>query len=495
MKKHYILYGLILIAGIFLGWMIFGGHSHDTEQQTGQAKSAQWTCSMHPQIRQDHFGTCPLCGMDLIPVGTGDSYAEDVIHLSKEAIALANVQTTVVSRAQPVKEVHLYGIVQPNERLSQLQVSHIGGRIEKLYINSVGENVRKGELIASIYSPELLNAQKELLEALKMQPVQPALIDAVKEKLRQWKMTEAQISSIERTATVSPTINIVADKSGVVTAKKVEQGDYVSQGSVLFDLSDLSSVWLVFDVYEADLPYLKIGDLVTYTLQALPEKTFTGRLSLIEPVLDKTTRTAKVRVEAANPQGLLKPEMYAQAIVSAKLISRKNEIVIPKTAILWTGRRSIVYVKQSDESSFQLREITLGASLGDAYVVLSGLSEGEEIVTDGVFAMDASAQLEGKASMMNRPPVAEATQDAVLTVQGLCGMCKTRIETAAKSVKGVMSAVWNSQTKELNLTYDKTSGEVPDQAAKAIAKVGHDNNSYKAPDDVYNALPGCCKYR
>jgi Cu(I)/Ag(I) efflux system membrane fusion protein len=345
--------------------------------------------------------------MDLIPVrttGGAENTDPDAIQLSEEAIALANIQTTIVSRSNPIKEMRLYGVIKPNEQLLRSQVSHVGGRIEKLIVNTVGENIRAGQAIATIYSPDLLNAQQELLEAQKLAATQPALLNAAREKLRLWKLTDSQIAGIEQSGVASPTITITADVSGIVTAKRVEQGDYVNQGSVLFDLTDLSSVWAVFDAYESDLPYLKTGDKVEFTLQSLPGKTFSGKISFIDPILDKTTRTVKIRVETANPKLELKPEMYANAIIKASLKSHGDEMVIPKTAVLWTGKRSVVYVKQPDIDlpTFKLREIELGASLDEEYVVLSGIRDGEEIVTNSAFAIDASAQLEGKQSMMNR---------------------------------------------------------------------------------------------
>jgi Cu(I)/Ag(I) efflux system membrane fusion protein len=408
--KKILIYVLILATGLFSGWLLF---RHSTENQSESVEhehlktgEQEWICSMHPQIRQDHPGLCPLCAMDLTPVKKtatmNESIDPDAIVLSKEAVALANIQTTLVSRSRPVKELHLYGAVQIDERLSQSQVSHVSGRIEKLYINFAGETIEKGQVIASVYSPELLSAQQELLEAAKIRTLQPALWEAAKEKLRQWKLTEEQISRIEETGTISPQMDVVANTEGIVIAKKVEQGDYVSRGSVLFDLVGLSSVWVVFEAYEVDLPYLKKGDKVEYTLPALPGQTFSGTITFIEPMLDKTTRTAKVRVETTNPHLELKPEMYANALIRSSLKQVGDAIVIPGTAVLWTGKRSIVYVKQvSGTPAFLLREIELGTSLGDSYVVLSGISEGEEIVTNGAFAIDAAAQLEGKRSMMN----------------------------------------------------------------------------------------------
>ena len=410
-NNNYIKYGLILIAGLFIGWLIFGGssnnHNEVTEHVHEEGTEQIWTCAMHPQIRQNKPGKCPICGMDLIPLKTSDSADEAIdpkaIQLSKEAAALANIQTTVISRQNPIKDIQLYGTIQADERLSQSQTSHVSGRIEKLFINFTGESVKQGQTIATIYSPELLSAQQELLEAAKMQSVQPALIQAAREKLRLWKLTDEQIARVEQSGNVSALVEIKANTGGIVVSKKVSQGDYINQGSVLFDIANLSQVWAMFDAYEVDLPFLKVGDKIDFTLQAVPGKTFTGRISFIDPILDRTIRTAKIRVETANSGMQLKPEMYANAIIKAPLKQFNNEVVIPKSSVLWTGKRSIVYVKQPNTQSpaFMLHEIELGPSLGDSYVVLSGVNEGDEIVTNGAFTIDASAQLEGKRSMMN----------------------------------------------------------------------------------------------
>jgi Cu(I)/Ag(I) efflux system membrane fusion protein len=191
--------------------------------------------------------------------------------------------------------------------------------------------------------------------------------------------------------------------------------------------------------------------------------------------------------------------MYANAVIRTELKRKGNELVVPKSAVLWTGKRSIVYVKQPgmDLPTFKLREIELGEPLGSEYVVLSGLKNGEEIVTNGAFSIDASAQLEGKSSMMNNDmgtKHATSQQHAMLVVHGLCDMCKERIEKAAKSVSGVSDATWNSETNMLHLNYEESKTSL-NAISKAIANVGHDTEKDKADDKVYNALPGCCKYR
>lgn len=393
---------LVALAGLLLGWMIF--HQPKTETKPKQeAKKEIWTCSMDPQVKQDHPGLCPICGMDLIPLVTGGGSTMDssALYLTPEAIQLANVSTSTVSRQAPVKELRLFGKVQADERLLESQTAHIPGRIEKLYIGFTGETVRKGQLLALINSPDLISAQEELLETAKSRADQPELFEAAKDKLRQWKLSDAQIDQVWRSNKVKNTFEVLAGSSGIVTAKRVNTGDYVNPGTVLFEVANLSRVWVLFDAYESDLPFLRVGNSITFTLQALPGKTFIAPVKFIDPVMDPTNRVAKVRVEVSNGNGQLKPEMFATGLLQAKLNASGNQLVVPSTAVLWTGKRSVVYVKQGD-GSFKMREIELGPMLGNSYVVLSGLTDGEEIVTEGSFSVDAASQLEGKASMMDQ---------------------------------------------------------------------------------------------
>ena len=407
-SNKYLKYSLLLILGIFIGWLFFhpspkNGEKHDHSSEIAQGTI--WTCAMHPQIRLDEPGKCPICGMDLIPLIQNSSAAidPDAIHLTAEAVQLANVLTTVVSKEKPVKEIRLYGKVQADERLLQSQVAHVPGRIERLAVNFTGESVVKGQVLAQIYSPELVTAQQELLEAARTKESQPAIYEAAREKLHQWKLTDSQIANIEASGTVQNTVDITSNSGGIVTSRRVNTGDYVSQGTVLFDIADLSRVWVMFDAYESDLQFLRKGEKISFTLQSLPGENFSASIVFVDPVIDPVTRVAKVRVEIGNQSGRLKPEMFATGIVSSNLVKYRDNLVIPKSAVLWTGKRSIVYVKQpdTDEPVFKIREIGLGPMLGESYVVTDGLSEGEEIVTSGAFSVDAAAQLEGKPSMMN----------------------------------------------------------------------------------------------
>jgi len=504
LSNKYVNYSLILILGMFIGWFLFHPSQNRKDKHIHQeevTKGTIWTCAMHPQIRMEQPGKCPICGMELIPLGKNSTTSIDtsVIHLSKEAAQLANVLTSIVTKHKPVKEVRLYGKVQADERLFQSQTAHIPGRIERLYVNFTGETVIKGQVLAEIYSPELITAQQELLETVKTKQLQPELYEASKEKLRLWKLTDDQIAKIESSGVVRNNFEVVSNTSGTVTARRINSGDYVSQGTILFDIADLSKVWIMFDAYESDLQFLHTGENLSFTLQALPGVNFSGNIIFIDPVIDPVTRIAKVRVESGNQSGKLKPEMFATGTVFTTLNEFRNNMIIPKTAVLWTGKRSIVYVRQpgTDEPVFKLREIGLGPMLGDSYVVTDGLTEGEEIVTSGTFSVDAAAQLEGLPSMMNPgsgKSVSQFLTHAAFGVSGNCEMCKDRIETAAKSVKGVSSATWDMNKKVINVEFNNYDTSL-DNIQKAIADAGHDNSKYKAPDDVYNKLPDCCLYR
>ncbi len=516
-SNKYVMYSLLFTAGVLIGWLFFHPsqkNEKNPDQVTETVKSTIWTCAMHPQIRMTKPGNCPICGMELIPLVQSNTSSIDpaALHMSKEAAQLANVLTSVVTKQKPVKEVRLYGKVQADERLLQSQVAHVPGRIEKLFVNFTGEQVTKGQILAQIYSPDLITAQQELLEAVKTKTLQPAIYEAAKEKLHQWKLTDNQIESIESSGLTQTTIDIVSNTSGIVISRLVNSGDYVSQGTALFGIADLSKVWILFDAYESDLQFLSKGEKILFTIQASPGNNYSGSIAFIDPVIDPITRVAKVRVETDNHSEKLKPEMFVTGIVSTTLNEYRDNVVIPKTAVLWTGKRSVVYVKQpdTDEPVFKLREIELGPMLGDSYVITDGLTEGEEIVTSGTFSVDAATQLEGKPSMMN-PRVGKTSSlpgmempgdttsseqiiRASFGVSGNCELCKDRIEKAALSVNGVSKAVWDINKKNLDIIFDKGKTDVM-TVQKAVAKAGHDTDMIKADDKVYAALPECCLYR
>jgi Cu(I)/Ag(I) efflux system membrane fusion protein len=315
LRSRYFSYTLLVLAGLFLGWLFFhpsyqktGGESRISDSTlAGKENATIWTCAMHPQIRMDHPGKCPICGMDLIPLGQAESSAidPDAVKMTKEAAALANVMTTVVGTQQPVKDIRLYGKVQVDERLIQSQVAHVSGRIDRLTVDFTGQTVRRGQVLAEIYSPELITAQQELLETAKTKQLQPDLYEASRERLRQWKLSDDQINEIESSGKTMSNISVLSNTSGTIVARRVNTGDHVDAGTVLYDIADLSRVWIQFDAYESDLPFLSAGKKIRYTVQALPGSGFSGNIAFIDPVIDPVTRVAKVRVEASNPSGKL----------------------------------------------------------------------------------------------------------------------------------------------------------------------------------------------
>ena len=405
-----------IIIGVAVGAVTFfivnllinkSGHQHIESSDHQHISTSVYTCSMHPQIRQNEPGKCPICGMDLIPVAQKSDKGESspFIHtMSPEAIALANVQTQKVKTVSPEHEIYLTGKVAVNEQKLSVITANYSGRIEKLFIDFTGQTISKGQKLATIYSPELVTAQKELIESSKFKEINPALYNASKEKLRLWKINEKQINEIENSGVVLTEFDVYADQSGIVIRRDISKGDYVNKGTVLFEIADLNKVWILLDAYESDLPFMKIGQKIIITLASIPGKEFNSTISFIDPLINPQTRTATVRAELNNPQQLLKPEMFVKGKIKASLSVSGKSIVIPNTSLLWTGKRSVVYVKvpNTEFPAFEMREITLGASLGEYYIVENGLTEGEEIVTNGVFAIDGAAQLNGNYSMMNR---------------------------------------------------------------------------------------------
>ena len=519
--KSLIFYLSLIAIGGLAGYLIStSAHQHiepSPNQHIESSENQIWTCSMHPQIRKTEPGKCPLCGMDLIPLNTDESGSNPMaIQMSPTAMKLANVQTTIVGNQKPEKEIRLNGKVQPDERMVVSQSSHIPGRIEQLQVNFTGEFVQKAQTLATIYSPDLVMAQEELFEASKIKNSQPALYEAAREKLKNWKLTDKQINHLLTSEKKLENFPVTADVSGVVLSKNVNLGDYIQRGQTIYQIADLSKVWVLFDVYESDMTWIDKGDTVEFTVQSLPGEKFSAAVSFIDRVINPKTRVAQARVEMKNKGLKLKPEMFVSGVITSPLETEKEALVVPKSAVMWTGERSVVYVKGESEKGvlFTMREVTLGPALGDSYVIASGLETGEEIATKGTFSIDAAAQLSGKPSMMSpeggaamtghdHGSMPEATDkhqqaDAKMKhlnfrVSGNCGMCKDRIEGSLKGVEGIVSGNWDIDSKMMHVQYDP--GKISEmEIHKRIAAVGHDTEKVKADIEVYDELPGCCQY-
>ena len=457
--KKYIIYILILISGLVLGYLFFGtGDVKSVKQETEVAEEHErkgetsqiWTCSMHPQIMQPEPGDCPICGMELIPAdASSDGLGADEFQMSNNAMALANIQTITVGGGGEVENtLTLSGKIQVNEEANAVQVAYFAGRIESLNVNFTGENVNRGQLLATIYSPELVAAQQELLTAAKMKESQPALYNAVRNKLKLWKLSDAQINSIEEAGRVKQNFPVFATVSGTVTEKMVQEGDYVEQGQPMFELANLNSVWAVFDAYENQISGLEKGQKIMVTTNAYPDKELEATISFIDPVLNTASRTLRLRAVLDNKNENLKPGMFVKAKLQRNSGQKKESTLsIPKTAVLWTGERSLVYVKTSrDKPVFEMREIELGATLGDTYEVLSGLEAGQEIVAHGTFTVDAAAQLQGKKSMMNQGKEKEDSAEMEMNLP----------DSFQKDFKPVLSTYFDLKDAFVNTNVEET---------------------------------------
>lgn len=407
-NKIFIYIGL-LAAGVLLGWLFFGNsseekteHQHDEVAETNQ----MWTCSMHPQIMQPEPGDCPICGMDLIPAESGDDgLSVDEIKMTKNAMALANIQTSIVGNSvgENGNSISLSGKIVENEEANSVQASYFDGRIERLNVNYEGQEVRKGQLLATIYSPNLIAAQQELLTTASLKESQPALYKSVRNKLKNWKLSEKQINSIEESGKVREFFPIYATVSGTVSEKMLNEGDYVKQGQPILKLNNLSTVWAEFDAYENQISQFKKGQKIKIKTNAYPEKEFDATISFINPLLNTQTRVVTVRATINNKDNLLKPGMFVSGQVEGVDASTEKLLIVPASAVMWTGERSLVYVKTNpDQPTFEMREVTIGNRNGETYMITGGLDNGDEIVTHGTFTVDAAAQLQNKKSMMNQ---------------------------------------------------------------------------------------------
>ncbi len=461
------------LVGFGAGFVLRGCFAPDpTSGETGGSTAAErqvevWTCSMHPQIRQPKPGKCPLCAMDLIPSGGGgaEKTGPSELIMSPSACKLADIRLAPVERRFVEVPVRMVGKVQVDETRVAYVTSRVPGRIERLYVNFVGVRVHKGDPLADLYSPELISAQQELIQtAVSARTLESsgaavglasarALLESAREKLRLWQLTPAQIADIERSGKPRDHLTFYSPLDGVVVERmNTFEGLYVETGMKLFTVADLRRVWIKLDAYESDLVWLRYGQPVLFQVEAYPGETFHGTIAFIDPVLDPMTRTVKVRVNAENRDGRLKPEMFVHAVVRVKSteeghviqpnlagkricpkhpeivkdasgtceicglsLVRTEELgyarqtpsreeaplVIPASAPLLTGERAVVYVAVSGkEGAFEGREIVLGPKAGDSYLVRSGLKEGDVVVARGSFKIDSSLQIQGRISMM-----------------------------------------------------------------------------------------------
>ena len=370
--KTWFLYAGILVAGILIGNLLTGGgtteqasqqgHDHEGQMASGQEQSTVYTCSMHPSVRQDEPGQCPICGMDLIPAkdsGGSSGQEEDPysLEMTETAAKIAGIQTSPVEYGEVVQEVSLPGRVEVDERLVNSVSAQFPGRIEELYVDFTGQQVNEGDRLASVYSPELITAQKELLEAKQKKGSQPGIYEAARGKLRQWKLSEDQIDAIVESNEVQSRIDIRSPVDGYVLKKRVRDEDHINKGAVLYEVADLSRLWVTFEAYEKQIGGIEEQDRVDFKVKAYPGREFEGEVSYIDPVVDPSTRTITVRAVVDNEEGVLKPQMLATGHIKSTLYEGDPRMTVPASAVMWTGKRSVAFVENSgsEAPSFSVR--------------------------------------------------------------------------------------------------------------------------------------------
>ncbi|MEI7749164.1 MAG: efflux RND transporter periplasmic adaptor subunit [Chlorobiaceae bacterium] len=408
-KKTLIPLLLVLLAfAVGGGWLLWQNqHSVKTTSQKAIQRRQLYTCSMHPFIIREKPGVCPICGMELIKKiddSSGSSaqpISVDHLSLSQNQRVMANVATVDATMETLNKEINAVGIVQYDQSRQAKVTAWVAGRIERLNINSVGAIVSKGKPVAEVYSPDLVAAQQEYLLAIKSRNQLnnssftsiaqngEGLVAAAKERLLLLGVKASQIEALERNGNPTMRLPVFSPFSGVVIEKMVQQGQYVSAGEVLFNIADLSSIWVELEIYENESPYVHVGQQVEIRSQSLSQSSFTGRISFIYPFLDPKTRTLKARVEMANPGITLKPDMFVNAIIKQPLDS---SIVVPVTAVMDTGKRQVVWV-ESAPGSFESREVRVGQRSNDKIQILSGLNPGDKVAVSGGYLIDSESQL------------------------------------------------------------------------------------------------------
>ncbi|MCX6153558.1 MAG: efflux RND transporter periplasmic adaptor subunit [Candidatus Kapabacteria bacterium] len=351
-----------------------------------------YTCPMHPQIQVPNPGVCPICFMELIKQNGNANSGEDIgktIKLTNNKLILANVSTIRVYKEDIRRQIVAYSSMEFADQNRRVISARFNGRIEKLFVNKTGDQISKGQALFEVYSPDIVQAQNELLIAMDGKQNMSALINSARRKLQLFGLTDDQIKEIEDKREVMTNIKYHSPASGIVIEKKVQEGIYVNEGMTLFDIADMSELWNIAEIYETDLSAVSVGNSVKLMLQAYPGETYSGKVSFIYPVVNSQSRTVKIRSDISNAKGKLKPQMYGQTIFEHNY---GRGLLIPAEAIIFLGRRNVVWIKKG-EGEFEAREVVIGMKLGDKYQVLSGLEEGDEIAKTGGYLIDSESQL------------------------------------------------------------------------------------------------------
>jgi multidrug efflux pump subunit AcrA (membrane-fusion protein) len=410
---------VVLAAAAFGGYRLVRSRRAAPAPAKRAAHVQQWTCPMHPWILRDQPGSCPICGMTLVPVEqTTKTTAEKpmgipgegVVNMDPQKQQLIGVVTTPVSRRRLNRVIRTVGVVTPDESLLSDVHTKVEGWVEKLYADQTGKLVRKGQPLLTIYSPDLVSTQQEYLVALRSRDRLAAspfpevrksgetLLAAARERLRLWDIADAEIGELQRSGKVRRTLTLYAPASGYIMEKMVVEGMRVMPEMTLLRLADLARVWVDVTIYEFEAPLVAVGQTAAITLQAHPGMTFRGRVSYVYPTVEEMTRTLKARLEFANRGLELKPGMYADVEI---LVPEAEQLALPEQAVVDTGTRKVVFVKEG-EGTFVPREVTLGPRAAGYYPVLGGVKDGEQVVSSPNFLIDSESRFQAAIEAMGK---------------------------------------------------------------------------------------------
>ncbi|AFH48578.1 Membrane-fusion protein [Ignavibacterium album JCM 16511] len=444
MKKKILIITIIAVVILVPTYFLFIAGSSSSEITSGE--KLLYTCGMHPQIISDKPGLCPICemklvpiknnsqnsiqksgerkilyyrnpmnpniisdhpqkdemGMDYVPVYEDEAGAEGVVTIDPQVQQNMNVKTAVVELKKLSSQVTTNGILVTDETQEYIVTTKVDGWIEKLYVNYIGQLVSKGAKLMDIYSPMLVSAQQELLTALSYQASlkgssledirngsNELLKNAVR-KLQLLNVSDSEIEHQKETRELKTTITLYAQNSGTVLEKNILEGQKIMAGESLLKISNLSTLWLITDIYEYEIPKIKIGSNAIINFTSIPGKTYRGRISFIYPTLDPQSRTVKVRIDVPNKNNELKPSMFANVVIEGPEL--KLTPVVPENAVIRSGKMDIVILDLGN-GKFKPQQVTLGIYSDGYYQVLSGLSEGNRIVTSAQFLIDSESNL------------------------------------------------------------------------------------------------------
>jgi Cu(I)/Ag(I) efflux system membrane fusion protein len=418
-----------LVSGIALGiavgalgfWLLKPKQA--ATAASGDEANKMYQCPMHPQIIQDYFGTCPICGMDLVIMEGSQSLMSPgpeglvTVQIDTQRQQLIGLRTAVAEELSLGGEIHAPSrVVAPETRLYQVTVK-TPGFVEKLNADFVGKPVRKGDLLFELYSPEFLTAQREYAVALGNQKTAPdparwnELVKAARRRLEYLDAPPSLLESLEHGGEPVRCLQVFAPHSGVITARNIVQGSFISLMDMILEIADLSQVWVLADLYEQDVAQIKVGSVGTLKVPALGnmggDKKLQGRVTFLDPIMDANTRTLKARLEFANPSGLLRPEMLGEVTFA---MEDRPVLTIPIDAVLDSGHRKIVFVDVT-MGHFEPREIEVGRSGGGRIEVLDGLEKGEAVVTRAAFLLDSESRLQSALAELSRKLAEKAEEE------------------------------------------------------------------------------------